>query len=290
MVSDMKNEFRLQSAMEYLMTYGWAILVIAVVLGVLFQLGVFSSSSFSVRAPPGACRIFRSAAATALVGQCSGVLPQYVGVFSSPGSHFVSLPGMGATTNGLTQLSAFAWFYLTSTSSNQKIFTDYASADNAAFIIGLQGSSTYTEFFLGGNDYSQSGIGSFTTGAWHQIGITWMNANAFYRIYLDGSSAGTFSTGGTGQTITSPTSNGGIGAFSGGGWPFNGFITNAQLYNASLTADEVQILYSEGMGGAPIFPMKLISWWPLNGDAKDYGGNNNNGVPSGLSYVSQYGK
>jgi hypothetical protein len=34
-----------QSAMEYLMTYGWAILIIAVVLGALFSLGVFSSSN-----------------------------------------------------------------------------------------------------------------------------------------------------------------------------------------------------------------------------------------------------
>ena len=34
-----------QSAMEYLMTYGWAILLIAIVLAALFSLGVFSSSS-----------------------------------------------------------------------------------------------------------------------------------------------------------------------------------------------------------------------------------------------------
>ncbi|MCL5440417.1 MAG: hypothetical protein M1448_00840 [Candidatus Marsarchaeota archaeon] len=34
-----------QSAMEYLMTYGWAILIIAVVLGALFSLGIFSGSS-----------------------------------------------------------------------------------------------------------------------------------------------------------------------------------------------------------------------------------------------------
>ena len=34
-----------QSAMEYLMTYGWAILIIAVVLGALFELGVFGSAS-----------------------------------------------------------------------------------------------------------------------------------------------------------------------------------------------------------------------------------------------------
>lgn len=36
-----------QSAVEFLMTYGWAILIIAVVLGALFRLGVFSSSSLS---------------------------------------------------------------------------------------------------------------------------------------------------------------------------------------------------------------------------------------------------
>lgn len=37
--------FKLQSAMEYLMTYGWAILIIAVVLGALFSLGVFNTGS-----------------------------------------------------------------------------------------------------------------------------------------------------------------------------------------------------------------------------------------------------
>ncbi len=39
------RRFRAQSAMEYLMTYGWAILIIAVVLGALFSLGVFNGSS-----------------------------------------------------------------------------------------------------------------------------------------------------------------------------------------------------------------------------------------------------
>ena len=39
---EIKRKFRLQSAMEYLMTYGWAILIIAVVLGALFALGIFN--------------------------------------------------------------------------------------------------------------------------------------------------------------------------------------------------------------------------------------------------------
>jgi hypothetical protein len=40
---EMTNRIKAQSAMEYLMTYGWAILIIAVVLGALFSLGVFSN-------------------------------------------------------------------------------------------------------------------------------------------------------------------------------------------------------------------------------------------------------
>ncbi len=35
-----------QSAMEYLMTYGWAILIVAVVLGALYSLGIFNGANF----------------------------------------------------------------------------------------------------------------------------------------------------------------------------------------------------------------------------------------------------
>jgi hypothetical protein len=42
-----------QNVMEYLMTYGWSILIIAVVLGALFQLGVFGGQSFAPKAQPG---------------------------------------------------------------------------------------------------------------------------------------------------------------------------------------------------------------------------------------------
>ena len=48
----MQVEIRAQSAMEYLMTYGWAILIIAVVLGALFELGVFSGTFFMPHVQP----------------------------------------------------------------------------------------------------------------------------------------------------------------------------------------------------------------------------------------------
>jgi hypothetical protein len=43
----MRKYLKAQSAMEYLMTYGWAILIIAVVLGALFSLGIFGANTAS---------------------------------------------------------------------------------------------------------------------------------------------------------------------------------------------------------------------------------------------------
>jgi hypothetical protein len=77
----MKNAVRTrkaQSAMEYLMTYGWAILIIAVVLGALFSLGVFSSGALlgtSCIALSGyLCSnpVLHSGSFTATIGQATG--------------------------------------------------------------------------------------------------------------------------------------------------------------------------------------------------------------------------
>ncbi|MGC9037471.1 MAG: hypothetical protein ACP5IK_02040, partial [Candidatus Micrarchaeia archaeon] len=85
-----------QSAMEYLMTYGWAILIIAVVLGALFQLGVFNANNFAPKAPPGACQVFRpngpyTTSFINLEGECQGELPQYVAQFNGGGNTGITL-------------------------------------------------------------------------------------------------------------------------------------------------------------------------------------------------------
>jgi hypothetical protein len=67
-------------------------------------------------------------------------------------------------------------------------------------------------------------------------------------------------------------------------------LANVQVYNTSLDASQVLALYQEGIGGAPVNPQYVVGWWPLNGDAIDYSGNNNNGAPTAITFVSQYGK
>jgi len=68
---------------------------------------------------------------------------------------------------------------------------------------------------------------------------------------------------------------------------FNGKVANAQLYNTSLSASQIQQLYQEGIGGAPVQTSNLVGWWPLNGNANDYSGQGNNGTATNVIYVPQ---
>ncbi|MGC8537475.1 MAG: LamG-like jellyroll fold domain-containing protein [Candidatus Micrarchaeia archaeon] len=69
---------------------------------------------------------------------------------------------------------------------------------------------------------------------------------------------------------------------------FNGSIANVQLYNTTLTANEIYGIYHEGISGLPISRQNLVGWWPLNGNAEDYSGNGNSGSPTSNSATVPY--
>jgi Concanavalin A-like lectin/glucanases superfamily len=63
-------------------------------------------------------------------------------------------------------------------------------------------------------------------------------------------------------------------------------ISNVQIYNIALTANQIASLYASGISGTPIAPANTVGWWPLNGNTKDYGGYNDTGSPSNMGYIS----
>ena len=82
--------FKLQSAMEYLVTYGWAVLVIGIVLGVMYQYGLFSSAGASGNS------------CLAEVGYtCSGAALDSNGVLSATigSSTAITITGTGCSSN-----------------------------------------------------------------------------------------------------------------------------------------------------------------------------------------------
>ncbi len=63
---------------------------------------------------------------------------------------------------------------------------------------------------------------------------------------------------------------------------------NVQVYNTSLSSNEVTALYNEGIGGKPIDIQNIVWWWPLNGNAQDYSGNSNDCTATNTLFTSNW--
>jgi len=281
-----KASSKAQSAMEYLMTYGWAILIIAVVLGALFQLGVFNPMTFAPKAPPGACQVFRpngpgTTSFINLEGICTGEIPQYVAQFNGQSSEIVeSSPAITIGTNyGIS-----FWIYPAS-------FSGYPeSIEQRGGVIqdGPPYSTTgqiRVGMWIGGvyEVYSTTTSIEAPLNSWSNIAVT-LNGNVLTECVNAVCDTVTVASG-TIATTNNPIH---IGSWRGISNWLNGRLSNIQLYNTSLSANEIQALYQEGIGGAPIDLQHLVAWWPLNGNANDYSGNGNNGVPANVTFASSW--
>ena len=162
------RKIRSQSAMEYLMTYGWSILIIAVVLGALYGLGVFNSANLGPRAPTGNCKVLRVAGTYNLEGTCSGELPQSVAQFNGQSSD-ISV-GNGAGINVQNAITISAWIY----SSETTIFPIFAK-----FSSGYSGYRFYEtatgQLYFGYGNTLGTNVGS-------AISAPFMLSNTWYHV------------------------------------------------------------------------------------------------------------
>ncbi len=275
--------------MEYLMTYGWAILIIAVVLGALFQLGVFNAGTFAPRAPPGACQVFRpngpmTSSLINLEGVCSGELPQYASIFSGANSVFIS----GSQPGSQGAFTVSFWFDPTSLGAGTgwagNMITSIGNNDNPnTYTVQFLYQSSQTVYINGPCPGSIGASASTPLNTWSML--TFVDTGSSGSVYVNAANPnGNYYCTSLGNkfNIAYP-----VGPYITGG-AFAGGVSNLQIYNTSLSANEIQYLYDEGIGGSPINLQSLVGWWPLNGNANDYSGNNNNGAPSGVTYTNQW--
>ena len=256
---------RLQSAMEYLMTYGWAILIVAIVMVAMYSFGVFSGSNFAPRAQPGSCQVVKTVQGANLAGQCNNEQPQFVAQFNGDsGSSYITLSPIQA----MSSYSISFWIMPTDVSYQHGIL--------------LMGGNDLTTYSYGldlrsGGDHPCS-IG--TAGKMESYIVTFDGTNLI--MYLNGNRVCSWSSGTGDLFAISPVPYIGKGGYGN----LQGNLSNLQVYNVSLSVSEVQYLYGEGIGGSPTMPQNLVGWWPLNGNAQDYSGNGNNGAPTGkISYI-----
>lgn len=271
-----------QSAMEYLLTYGWAILIIVVVLGALYALGVFNPANFMPRVEPGSCSVQRPFGAgntklTSLAGNCNNELPEYVAEFNGQSSTVMA---------SAPQVNALAGAY------NTVSFWMYWNGVQGAMPFSFQDIDLFINYnCLGFNTGEGDGYGTsigkwantwtfitveFYNGGYVSNGIMYVNGQ--FKKNLQHCGGGSFS-GSASNTVY-------IGRWFGSGSYFNGSIADVQIYNTSLSNQTVTALYQEGIGGEPVSLNNLVAWWPLNGDTMDYSADNDNGAPSGVSFSS----
>ena len=279
--------------MEYLMTYGWAILIIAIVLVAFFSLNLFNPYTFSPKASPGSCQILRpngpgSNIFVSEVGLCNtNEIPQYVAQFNGASS-YVNVGNVGGYISGFT---VTAWVKPTNailTNVETSIITKRnASTSTAGWAIGIGGTegvegAVVWRTFNGVNQYSiHSPLLGVSPNSWYFIAVTQNNGGA--NIYLN---AANYS-----YSIPNPAVDPtplDIGYYNGGASYFAGQISDVQIYNTSLSTSAINTLYAEGIGGAPIDLQHLVGWWPLNGNSNDYSGNGNNGVPTDVVFTSSW--
>ncbi len=289
--------YRSQSAMEYLMTYGWAILIIAVVLGALFSLGVFNGANFAPKAPPGACQVFRpngpgTTSFVNLEGVCNGELPEYVASFETSPAYVLIANDPYLPSAPAASRSIITWIDPTTIphSTNPDIFggTVFTMPPIGSRNLDVCGAfnlliSNWNALFLHKciNDIT-SAVHSYEN-TWEFVAVVYNNASDTVTFYID-------------SQVNVQTNNGMYPAsqnLTAGGWDTNantitGYISNFQVYNTSLSQPEINALYTEGIGGAPIDLQNLVGWWPLNGNANDYSGNNNDGTASNVIYTSSW--
>ena len=295
-----------QSAMEYLMTYGWAILIIAVVLGAIYSLGLFNSSSLAPRAQTGSCQVFRpngpgTVQYISLAGSCTNELPQYVAQFGTANSN-INL-GNGPNLNTPNSITMDVWVSFsglnyTSGSSLLTLGTKgrpdcgvtsgwWFSYDNRpghlnVFDYTNLGSST-SGCDANGNNFGGVYSRNFAKGTWYNFAFVGTLTTA--TLYINGVQVAQVPVSNT--VISNTNSNMYIGGDASSESVF-GNMADFQLYNTSLDANSILALYQEGIGGPPINLQSLVGWWPLNGNANDYSGNQNNGQPTAVTFTNQW--
>ena len=277
-----------QAAMEYLMTYGWAILVIAVVLAALYSLGIFNPNTFAPKASAGSCEVVRPFGPTTttdvhLEGTCTNMLPKYVAQFNGRSSKInVGSPTYLLSLNKTNAMTVILWFNL-----NQNVQQTFIATYSDEIRIGLNAPNTFIVDWGIHSDYTYTT--PLITHAWYQVAIS-KTSDGTGTIYLNGNPIAV-STGLASTDIANNNPLLGIGYEIWQGTDFkytNGSIANVQIYNTTLSANQISALYQEGIGGDPINPNHLVAWYPLNGNANDYSGNDYNGKAVNVGYSSTW--
>jgi hypothetical protein len=180
---------------------------------------------------------------------------------------------------GSSPRSVFAWVYPTAIGTNV-IFCYGTIAPQELSQLAMIGG--YPRFGIDG--YGVTGNYIMSPNQWYFVGYTYAGSNGIVTVYLNGQST-SGSLGALASTVLSATDPSNIGEqSSNNGYFWPGSIADVQVYNISLSQQQVMQLYQGGAFGMPVNTKNLKLWMPLDGNPSDLSGATNTGAPYGISY------
>ena len=224
---------------------------------------------------------------------------EFDGAFTTYGTSNPQLSGINASWAANQNYSISVWINFNS------IFGDQA---NQCFVYITNGGTMCPLGLLSGqilgSVWSLTDVvdsNNAASGSWYNVVLSYNKTTGTNVLYVNsvdiGTTTGTISFPSQGNsevlTLGYPTS-GPQCIFSSSCTPapgmstISGEVSNFQFYDSALTATEVSAIYSEGLLGKPVSGAALVLWWPLNGTAKDYSGNNNVGTINNVFFTSNY--
>ena len=249
------------------MTYGWAILIIAIVIAALFSLNIFSPFEFSPKASPGSCYvskpdIYGSPIPPSLIGGGCSEIPEYTAQFNGQSS---KITAQNLEYTGIPD-TVSVWVYPTGTGQQMGL----VSAGWSLVINSLGEADFISESGIGGVI-----AGKLVPGQWNMITVTISgSSNPRVDIYIDGSSnaegslSGSLDTGHEYQI-------GGISASASpssisGQYRYLGYMSDVQVYNTILSYQQISSLYINGLAANPIVGNDVSLWLPLSTSISDH--------------------
>ena len=357
--STARKSKRSQSALEYMMTYGWAILIIVIVAVILYSMGIFNPSSSITSTITGFSNLgsvtaecFNGGGLVLSLGDSTGnpikiteinttsqsgllISNNFSTLILPSGSANFVVPGACSNTTGVRYSNRVIVTYMepgkvlpgpyvssgaiTGTTTSQGDVAEFNGVNS--YINVSKGYPAFTNLTMSMWSYEDSGEGTqFTSqccswrlyltptfGAvidvgngnnqnlnfldsynkWYFVTMTAYNSGdaIAYSLYLNQTLIATgTATGGIINSVSSFTFGSQSNCMT--GCLYDGELADLQIYNSTLSSTQVKELYSEGLGGAPLPNAGLVAWWPLDGNANDYNGYNNNGIAVNVKWVS----
>ncbi len=193
--------------------------------------------------------------------------------FGGAGSYIIS----GGNYTTLTSFSISLWVYPTARTGSQEDALD--SIPSHDWMIGINPSNYL--IMDPGSGTTATTSNTIPLDKWSFITMTAYvsGSSTYYTAYLDGSKV-------LAGSVAQPIANIKRLMFSNVTYPYNGMLADVQLYSSALDGEQVGALYSEGLQGGPLANAGLLSWYPLDGDANDYGSQSNAAYGVNVAYVN----